>query len=332
VFAKRRVILDTDIGSDIDDALALLLLLHLRDVEVLGVTTVYGNVGLRAKIARRILQAAGNDAPVHAGIGQPMHSRFPIWHAGVEGAGLLSDEETSMPLGEFNVGENAPAFLVEQVINDPDSVTIVCLGALTNLAAALAIEPRVKDLVKHVFFMGGGVTYPYPVPDQFEPGDQYLADPSHNARCDDEAAGRVFESGMKITVLTNDVTTRAWWEDVSVKELIHADEPPEARAVGQLLSVWLEYRSRVFGRTIRGTCPHDAMTVAEAVDKGRFVRYHQGCMTVHYGGRTTFVPDEKGPHSVATQVNVEDFLVWLAPRLLRRESQVVLSNEKREHH
>ena len=58
VMRTQKILMDTDIGSDIDDALALLLLIHLQEVELVGVTTVYGKVELRAKIARRILQAA----------------------------------------------------------------------------------------------------------------------------------------------------------------------------------------------------------------------------------------------------------------------------------
>jgi purine nucleosidase len=115
--------MDTDIGSDIDDALALLLLLHLQGVSLLGVTTVYGNVLLRAKIARRIIQAAGKDVPVVVGTGVPMDSPFPVWHTGEEGMGLITYDDIEAPPSKFNLGDNAPAFLVDQVMPRPGQVT-----------------------------------------------------------------------------------------------------------------------------------------------------------------------------------------------------------------
>jgi purine nucleosidase len=104
----RLILVDTDIGSDIDDALALLLLLHLEDVALLGITTVYGNVALRAKIARRILEAAGQAVPVVVGTGVPMSSPLPVWHMGVEGVGLLNDDEAQAPSSNSCLGEDAP--------------------------------------------------------------------------------------------------------------------------------------------------------------------------------------------------------------------------------
>jgi inosine-uridine nucleoside N-ribohydrolase len=100
----------------------------------------------------------------------------------------------------------------------------------------------------HVFFMGAGVTFREPVPAALEPGSEYRAEPSHNVRCDVEAARIVFESGLPITCLTNDVTTLVWWDGIPVRQLLDARRPPETVAVGRLLDVWLKYRSRLLGR------------------------------------------------------------------------------------
>jgi len=315
----QSLFLDTDIGSDIDDALALLLLLHLKDVRLLGVATVYGNVALRARIAQRILKSARVEVPIAAGIGSPLMPHLPLWHTGLEGVGLLSESERRIPLNELGIRIDAPALLIEQVLADPGELTIVAIGALTNLARALEMEPRFARAVRRVVFMGAGVTFEKPVPEELRPGAQYFARPSHNVSCDVEAARRVFATGMPITVLTNDVTTQVWWSGETVQRLLCASEPPETEAVGKLLKVWLSYRTRVFGRPIDGTCPHDPQTAAEAVFPGRFVEYAQGWITVRDDASTLFVPDPAGPHSVGIKVDSAGFLAWMAPRLLQRD-------------
>lgn len=155
------------------------------------------------------------------------------------------------------------------------------------------------------------------------PGRPYDADPSHNVRCDIEAARRVFASGMPISVLTNDVTTRVWWDGATVAQLLSAGDPPETEAVARLLRVWLDYRSDIFERPITGTCPHDPLTVAEAVFPKKFVRYATGRMSVNADGSTQFVPDPGGPHQAAVRVDTDRFLSWMAPRLLASEQAEV---------
>ena len=250
------VLLDTDIGSDIDDALALLLLLRLTEADLVGITTVYGDVDLRAKVARRILQAAGRNCPVHAGSGQPMSSPLPVWHTNLEGIGVLSDEDMSAPLAACDVLENSSKFIAEAAARFPGQLTVVAIGALTNIAIALEEHPQIVEAVKEIVFMGAGLTYPIEIPREIEPGTVCVAKASHNVRCDTEAARRVFASEVPIRVLTNDVTTQVWWEGESVERLVSASEPPEAAVVGSMLKVWLEYRTGVFNRPVLGTCPH----------------------------------------------------------------------------
>lgn len=313
-----KLIFDTDIGSDIDDALALLLLLHLPNVELRGVTTVYGNTSIRAKIARRLLDAAGVDVQVHAGESAPLWSPRPIWHTGREGAGLLSADELSAPLNEFRVGDHAPQFIAAEVLAHPGEVSILALGALTNVARALETDPAVARQVQRIFFMGGGVTFREPVPSILERGRSYRAAPSHNVRCDVRAAQLVFGSSAPLTILTNDVTTQAWWDGLAVQPVVQAKAPPEVVMVGRLLRTWLEYRSELFGRPITGTCPHDALTVAECV-RGGFVRYELGNMSVNADGSSEFVPDDAGRHHAGCHVKADEFLAWLTPRLVTRD-------------
>lgn len=309
-----KILFDTDIGSDIDDALALLLLLRLPDIELVGVTTVYGDTATRAKVAKKILDAADCSAPVFMGCGEPLGSPMPIWHAGTEGDGALSPEEREMPIDGFGIGRDAPGFIMDMIHQHGRELTVVCLGALTNVATALRRDPTLAARMGPLLFMGGGITFRGPVPDRLEPDGLYKADPSHNVRCDTVAAQEVFSSGVPMTILTNDVTTRVWWDGEPVRRLMQASHPPERMLVGNLLRVWLDYRSRIFKRPVTGTCPHDPLTVAEAV-KPRFVRYVRGKMDIWETAASVFTLDESGPHRAGIHVDANDFLVWFSEML-----------------
>ncbi len=312
---KTKLLIDTDIGSDIDDALALLLALHMAEVEIVGVTTVYGQVDVRARVAHRILRQAGVSAPVVCGLGTPRGSGMPVWHSGTEGKGLLSEADLEVPLHDLGIQEDSPGFIIEQVFSHPGEVLLVSLGPLTNLAAALEREPRLATVARGLYFMGGGISYPDTAPCSLESGIAYCARPSHNVRCDVAAASLVFESNMPITVLTNDVTTRIWWDGPPVQELLASTSPPEVHAVGKLMRVWLDYRSEIFGKPITGTCPHDPLTMAEAAGV-QFTSYVNGQMKIHRDATTSFVPDPVGRHRAGVGMDAEGFERWLSSMLL----------------
>lgn len=310
-----KILLDTDIGSDIDDALALLLLLNLPEAELVGLTTVYGNVGIRAKVAKKILDAKGIDAPVVAGETEPLGSSMPIWHSGTEGVDVLTPSDIGADLTTSGISRGADDFIIDAVRNQPGEIVLVCLGALTNLARAIEKCPTICQDFRQVFFMGGGVTFPMPIPTDLVPGNHYQAEPSHNVRCDVRAAQIVLESDLPVNVLTNDVTTQLWWDGPAVQKLIQATEPPEAYIVGRMLKVWLDYRSRIFHKPVTGTCPHDPLTAAEAAGYS-FVTYEPGEMTVESDASMWFVPDPVGRHRLGVSVRDVEFLEWLSKSLL----------------
>jgi purine nucleosidase len=310
-----KILLDTDIGSDIDDALALLLLLRLPDVKLLGVTTVYGCTDIRAKVCKKILVAAGHKAPVFAGASTPLQSTIPIWHAGTEGRGVLNDDEFDVPLDEMDISQQATEFIVDTITSSPGEVTLVSLGALTNVAKAIIAAPEICTQLARCYFMGAGITYPTSTPRALEQGTVYFADESHNVRCDVEAARIVFKSPLPITVLTNDVTTKVWWDDAPVQRLMRTPQTPESRIVSRMLEVWLDYRTSLFGRPITGTCPHDPLTVAEATGYG-FASYEAGEIQIAANATTAFVPGVDGRHAVAKSVKVQAFTDWFSNRVV----------------
>jgi len=316
-----QVFLDTDIGSDIDDALALLLLLHLPEVELLGLTTVYGSVDVRTRIAQRILDLAGRDVPVATGCGLPLRPAFPVWHSGTEGVGILDDHDAQWKFRQPSpTPEDAVGLMTDCVLARPGKVTLAAIGPLTNVAMALDARPQFAEAVKEIVFMGAGVTYPGPSPESFDADTIHHAQQSHNVGCDVAAAQRVFGSRIPIRVLTNDVTTQLWWDGEAVERLIEAETPPETVAVGRMMWVWLDYRSRILCQPITGTCPHDPLTVAEAAHPARFVDYRRGWIQIHDDGVTSFHVDDNGPHEVGYRVDAEKFLRWMTSQMLGAEA------------
>lgn len=183
---SHRIILDTDIGSDVDDLMALALILGSPQLELLGVTTVYGDTRLRAQLAHRVLRLVGHQAQVHAGESTPISGK-DVWWAGHEGALYDQLEE------ETYDSDAAVDFLVEAVLAEPGSVDVVAIGPLTNIARAIEADPRFAASVRHLWVMGGSFS---------------TEEPEHNLRSDDAAARRVFESNIPITVTGLEITRR----------------------------------------------------------------------------------------------------------------------------
>ena len=149
----HKVIFDTDPG--VDDALALLYLARHPDIDLLGVTAVFGNAPLEMTFrnARVLARAFGVTAPVHAGAAEalvPVPEDFP-WHIhGNNGLGNLPvDDVADIP------NSTAVRFLIDTIRAHPGEVRVLAVGRMTNLALALTEAPEIADLVKDVVLMGG---------------------------------------------------------------------------------------------------------------------------------------------------------------------------------
>jgi purine nucleosidase len=178
---RRQVVLDTDIGSDVDDALALGMLLGSPEADLVGVTTVYGDTALRAQLARRLIGLTGADVPCCAGAQETLTGR-PVWWAGHEGAlftGLESEQVAPRPGADFLVDAARRAGDLE----------VIAIGPLTNIAAAIKAGAEFR----HLTVMGGNFT---------------ADEPEHNFRSDPEAARIVFASGVPATVCGLEITTQ----------------------------------------------------------------------------------------------------------------------------
>ncbi len=216
------IILDTDIGDDIDDALALAVALNSPEVELVGVTTVFRDAGRRAILARRLLELMNrDDVPVFAGCSQPL---LPDWSNFPGGQAVGRQFETLGPDDKWNATRHAVDFLIQTARSfaaQNRKLTIVTIGALTNLALAFQLAPEITQHCR-VAMMGG----------------QWSEDFAEwNILCDPEAAAMVFRSGADLTMVGLDVTLRC----VLSKEqeaMFSASPHSHARFLGQLIELW----------------------------------------------------------------------------------------------
>lgn len=180
------VILDTDIGGDIDDAYALAQVLHSPELKLLGVTTVSGDAVARARLAAKLLVVAGrSEIPVYAGT-----STAAQYIAQTEWA-----KDFSSPALHLAGGVN---FMREQVNAHPGEITLIAIGELTNIAALLNSEPGIGAKIKAIALMGGSVQRGY------APGS--APEPEWNIKSNAAAARTVFTSGVPLLVAPLDST------------------------------------------------------------------------------------------------------------------------------
>lgn len=266
---QHQVVLDTDIGSDVDDAMALALLLGTPDVRLHGVTTVYGDTVLRGRIARRYASLAGRQVPVHAGLSRPMSGR-EVWWAGHEGS-LHDDLER-----ETLDSSDAVSYLVRTVAAAPGEIDVLAIGPLTNIAAALAADPQFAANVRTLWVMGGHFG---------------VDEPEHNLLSDTAAAAAVFASSLR-TVVCGIEITRQVRIDAARLERIRA-----AGAVGTALAADIDQWWAFWDE--QWNVPHDPVTVLALTRPGLFRLSEPGRVHVERGedghGISRFTPDPDGP-------------------------------------
>jgi inosine-uridine nucleoside N-ribohydrolase len=216
----RPVIIDTDPG--IDDIAALLLALSSPELEVLALTTIYGNSSVDSCTANalQLLVAAGRaDIPVFPGAGKPLlRPAKEGWASHIHGADGLGGitgigEGTVDPL---SVNEKHAALaIVEMVMAMPGEVTILALGRMTNVALALSLEPEMANSVREVVVMGGAVTVPGNV--------SQVA--TANLHEDPEAAAILYRSGAPIVQVGLDVCNRVTVSPAQLATIARGSNP-----------------------------------------------------------------------------------------------------------
>jgi inosine-uridine nucleoside N-ribohydrolase len=240
------VLIDCDPGQD--DALALLLALGSPEVRVLGVTTVAGNQTLDKTTANalRVLELASReDIPVAAGADGPLTGELVV-AADAHGETGLDGVDLPPPSTE-PVADHAVDFLAAVLEGSEEPVTLVPLGPLTNVALLLARHPEAAGQIERIVLMGGAI----------REGNQ-TPSAEFNIWIDPEAAARVFESGLDVTMVGLDVTNKAVLSNADAESLRGAG--PVAEAAADMLDFYLGFYNEAYEH---GGAPiHDAVALA----------------------------------------------------------------------
>ena len=247
---KHTVLLDTDIGDDIDDALALALILSSPELKLRGVTTVFGDTRLRARLAAHLLHIYGReDVPVAAGVGAPLQPRHHP--SGVPQAALLDGRIASPSLSALS----DPELIVQTALAHRRELTLLCIGPLTNVAHALLLEPRIFMAIRRIIMMGGTSGLPFP---------------EWNVRSDAKAAQMVLGAGIPITLLGYNVTIRCQLRECDLEQL-HSSDSPHVQLLSKLIAIWQHHRPRGHPKL---PYLHDPLTVA-ALLKPEFFAFEE---------------------------------------------------------
>lgn len=251
----KKIIIDTDPG--IDDAMAILFALQSPELEIVGLTTIFGNVptDLGTQNALRLVEFAGQpQIPVAHGADVPLVVPLEYIADFVHGTDGLGNTNQPPPTGK-PVDIPAAQFIVETVMANPGQITLVPVGPLTNIALALALEPKIADNVAGVVIMGGAAT----VNGNVNPAAEA------NIIHDPHAADVVFSASWPVTMVGLDVTMKTIMTDDFLASL------RGSRTGDYIYKISRFYRE--FHRQVgvmEGIHTHDPSAIAYAIDPTLF--------------------------------------------------------------
>ena len=308
----RKIIIDTDPGQD--DAIAILLALASPELDVLGIAAVAGNVplALTERNARALVALAGSDVPVRAGASEPLvRPLVTAEHVhGKTGLDGWDVPEPTMPLA----GGNGAEWIADTVMAaEPDTITLVCLGPLTNAALALRRSPEVARRLQEIVLMGGG----------YWEGGNITPMAEFNIYVDPEAAREVFACRAKLVVAPLDVTHKALMPRSFVEGLGSLGNMT-GRAASGMLGFFERFDREKYGST--GGPLHDPCTIAWLLRPDLFGGRNvwaavettsdlcRGATVVDWWG---VWPDRKPNMHWLSEIDAEGFFALITERLSR---------------
>lgn len=281
-------VLDTDIGSDVDDILALTLMLQSPELNLIGVTTVYGDTVQRGRMIRYVSHQFGRHEIVVAPGERETLAGRPVWWSGHEGKGIANREGIDVDEARSGVG-----YLCETARHHTGKLDVFAIGPLTNIARAVQSDPAFASSVNQLYVMGGAY---------------WMEKPEHNIKCDPEAAAIVFGSGIPMTVCGLDVTTRVWLRPEDT-EAIERSLGELGGVIGDMTRTWLTFMadSGVTTSVPNATNLHDPLAVLAAMRPNLFT--FRNCdievdLAADVPGRTTPSNCGSGKIRIASEVDV----------------------------
>jgi purine nucleosidase/pyrimidine-specific ribonucleoside hydrolase len=317
---KQRVIIDTDPG--VDDALAILLALRSPELEVVAITTVCGNVRVEQATRNlfRVLELVPFPSGLLVGQGAVQPLQQPLELAthvhGADGLGELDrirnpdGKPRYVDAGTPRSLPNALTVWKECLRRYPGEVTLITLGPLTNLAQALEADPAMVRTFRSVICMGGAIG----VPGNVTPAAEY------NIYVDPHAAERVMRSGLPVTLVPLDVTTRVSLTRETIAKLTANTTDPVCRFLSDATGPALDFAQRAEGRGVFHL--HDPLAVGVALDPSlvKRVPLRLTVETEDRAARGKTVADRRLPATIQASMEVDAvrFLTLFRSRLCGR--------------
>ena len=311
----RKIIIDTDPG--VDDAQAILLAASHPELDLIGLTTVFGNVPVELATANalRLVDLIGQPIPVAQGAAQPLAQaarEHPDFVHGADGFGNIH-----WPASQRQADTRPAAqFIVERARADPGALTLIAIGPLTNLAQALELEPELPGLVEQLIVMGGAV---------FRPGNVTPAAEA-NIICDPHAADKVFAVPWPLTLVGLDVTLQLLLERSMLAGLRGSRYGDFLNASAQH---YMDYYLNRYG--VDGCFVHDSAAVIYAIAPELFSTEQGSLLALTEGiaiGQTLFAPaaikyspgpwSERPPHRVCLAVEREQPMALMLTTLAKK--------------
>jgi len=285
----EKVIIDTDIGDDIDDAFAIGLALASKEISIVRITSAWGDTRLRSQLLDRLLCETGrSDIPVATGIATESKTDF--------------SQDSWARQGPAKQHPDAVTFLLNQIRNDPGQITLIALAPLTNIGAAVDADPQTFRKLKRVVAMGGSIRAGYNGQASSGP------DPEYNIRSDIPAARKLIASGVPIYLMPLD-STLIRLDEIMRGQLFTASTP-----LTDALALLYEQWTRSFLRVTPTL--FDAVPVAYAIQP-------QLCPTAPLHIEIDdhgYTRETSGPPNVQAcmQSDTQKFLQFYMPRLLNQ--------------
>jgi len=280
-----KVVLDTDIGSDIDDAVCLAYLLANPQCDLLGITTVSGEAEKRAQMASALCKVAGKNVPIFPGAEEPF--LIPQRQVKAQQAVALDrwDHDKVFPKGE------AIRFLRDAIRSNPGEVILLTIGPLTNIGLLFTLDPELPSLLKGLYIMGGVFTNQRPGVGPLE----------WNAMLDPQATAITYRRPVKVhRSIGLDVTMQVTMPAAEVRQRF---QKPLLKPVLDFAEVWFKDADRITF--------HDPLAATTIFDEN-ICQFERGNIEVELtsprlSGLTYWTPNKDGIHEAAMKVNAELF-------------------------
>jgi len=293
----KKVIIDTDPG--IDDAIALSYALNHPDLDLLALTTIYGNVSveLATQNALRLCELNNTTIPVAQGAAAPLqikaNSVADFVH-GKNGFGeiVLPEPETTAS------AKTAAELIVDLMHSHPNEITLIAVGPLSNLALALQLSPEIATLAAEVVIMGGS----------FHRAGNVSAHAEANIWGDPHAAQQVFNAAWPVTVHGLDVTYKIVFS-IAYLDALAAKSEQTGRFLRDASQFYIDFYKRQ--HDFDGCCPHDQLALSYVTNPDWYTLERGTLNVITEGveiGKTTINADVKSNKSIAIDVDSQALL------------------------